>query len=190
MRQLEPYNALNTLREIGRPLCFNKKSTTLRIFWSMYYFIVFLISKILHMYPFFLSCTCKNCPSTLQGKSHLCIPFLGIAQPQSQFRHSCVCVRFIYFQDRSTYFLAAERQTNPENKFVNLSQIYECRNWEAEHYTSVLEITVSFLGIHKSEPDIYIGFSPALHLQCNLHSAHPSRSFVYFRITVRLPDFL
>jgi hypothetical protein len=36
-----------------------------------------------------------------------------------------------------------------------------------EHYNSVLEITgrtVSFLGIHKSEP--YIGFSPALHLQC------------------------
>ncbi len=28
------------------------------------------------------------------------------------------------------------------------------------------EITVSFLGIHKWEPDIYIGFSPALHLQC------------------------
>jgi hypothetical protein len=32
-----------------------------------------------------------------------------------------------------------------------------------------LEITVSFLGIHKGEPDIYIGFSPALHLQCRLH---------------------
>jgi hypothetical protein len=29
-----------------------------------------------------------------------------------------------------------------------------------------LEITVSFLGIHKLEPDIDIGFSPALHLQC------------------------
>jgi hypothetical protein len=28
-----------------------------------------------------------------------------------------------------------------------------------------LEITVSFLGIHKWEPDIYIGFSLALHLQ-------------------------
>ena len=26
--------------------------------------------------------------------------------------------------------------------------------------------TVSFLGIHRSEPDIYIGFSQALHLQC------------------------
>jgi hypothetical protein len=25
---------------------------------------------------------------------------------------------------------------------------------------------VSFLGIHRLEPDIYIGFSPALHLQC------------------------
>jgi hypothetical protein len=28
-----------------------------------------------------------------------------------------------------------------------------------------LGITVSFLGIHKWEPDIYVGFSPALHLQ-------------------------
>jgi hypothetical protein len=45
---------------------------------------------------------------TLQRKSNLCIPFLGIAQPQSQFPHSCVCERFIYSQDRSTYFPAAE----------------------------------------------------------------------------------
>jgi hypothetical protein len=29
-----------------------------------------------------------------------------------------------------------------------------------------LEITVSFLEIQKWEPDIYIGFSRALHLQC------------------------
>jgi hypothetical protein len=34
-------------------------------------------------------------------------------------------------------------------------------NWETEHYNSVLEIQ-----IHLWEPDIYIGFSPALHLQC------------------------
>jgi hypothetical protein len=45
---------------------------------------------------------------TLQGKSHLCIPFLGIAQPQSQFPHSCVSEQFIYSQDQSTYFPAAE----------------------------------------------------------------------------------
>ncbi len=32
---------------------------------------------------------------TLQRKSHLCIPFLGIARPQPQFQHSCVCEQFI-----------------------------------------------------------------------------------------------
>jgi hypothetical protein len=53
-------------------------------------------------------------------------------------------------------------------KYLNLSLIYECRNWGTEHYNSVLEITVSFLGVYKWEPDIYIGFSPALHLQCRL----------------------
>ncbi len=46
--------------------------------------------------------------AALQGKSHLCNPFLGIVQPQSQFPHSCVCERFIYSQDRSKYFPAAE----------------------------------------------------------------------------------
>ncbi len=101
---------------------------------------------------------------TLQRKSHLCIPFLGIARLQSQFPHSCVCerFRFIYSQDRSTYFPAA--LTGRLNwKYLNLSQIYECRNWETEHYNSVLEISrlhSSFLGIHRWQPDIYIGFSP------------------------------
>jgi hypothetical protein len=91
--------------------------------------------------------------------------FLGIARPQSQFPHSCVYEQFIYSQDRSTHFLAAE-QADRSWKYMNLSQIYECRNWETEHYNSVLEITVQLLGIHKWEPDIYIGFSSALHLQC------------------------
>ncbi len=49
-----------------------------------------------------------HCSHTLQGKSHLCIPFLGIARPQSQFPQSCVCERFIYSQDQSIYFPAAE----------------------------------------------------------------------------------
>ncbi len=44
--------------------------------------------------------------STLQGK--FCISFLGIARPQSQFPHSCVCEPFIYSQNWSTYFPAAE----------------------------------------------------------------------------------
>jgi hypothetical protein len=54
--------------------------------------------------------------------------------------------------------LEQNRQADPGN-ILNISQIYECRNWETEHYNSVLEITVLFLGIHK-----YIGFSLALHL--------------------------
>jgi hypothetical protein len=38
------------------------------------------------------------------------ITFLGIAGPQSQFPHSCVCERFLDSQDRSTYFLQQNRQ--------------------------------------------------------------------------------
>jgi hypothetical protein len=52
---------------------------------------------------------------TLQLKSHLCIPFLGLAQPQSQFPHSRVCERFTHSQDRSTYFLQQNRQIDHEN---------------------------------------------------------------------------
>jgi hypothetical protein len=48
--------------------------------------------------------------------------------------------------------------------------IVECGNWETEHYTVIVfwkerGRAVSFLGKHKSEPDIDIGFLPALHLQ-------------------------
>jgi hypothetical protein len=40
------------------------------------------------------------------------------------------------------------------------------RNCETGHYNSV---TDSFLGTHKWEPDIYIGFLPALYLQCGTY---------------------
>jgi hypothetical protein len=33
----------------------------------------------------------------------------------SQFPHSCICDLFIYSQDRSAYFVAANRQTGPGN---------------------------------------------------------------------------
>jgi hypothetical protein len=36
---------------------------------------------------------------TLLRKSHLCIPFLGISRPKSQFQHSCVYEQLIYSQD-------------------------------------------------------------------------------------------
>ncbi len=48
---------------------------------------------------------------TLQRKSHLGI--LGIAQHQPQFPHSCE--RFVQSQDRSTYFLQQNRQTDCGN---------------------------------------------------------------------------
>jgi hypothetical protein len=44
-----------------------------------------------------------------------------------------------------------------------------------EHYNSVLEITVSFLGLHTWEPDIYSGFSWALHLQYSVDHGLLSR---------------
>ncbi len=69
--------------------------------------------------------------------------FSGIAQPQSQFPHSCVCERFIYSQDRFPYFPAAE-QADRSWKYINLSQIYECRNQETEHYNSVWKYQFHF----------------------------------------------
>jgi hypothetical protein len=54
----------------------------------------------------------------LQRKSHLCIAFLGIARPQSQCPHSCVCERFIYYQDLSTYFLQQNRQIDHGDIYI------------------------------------------------------------------------
>ncbi len=56
---------------------------------------------------------------TLQRQFRLHIPFLGIARPQPQFPHSCVCERFIY------------------------SQAHECRNWDRDPDIPFLEIFVS-----------------------------------------------
>ncbi len=40
-------------------------------------------------------CCAADLQTALRRKSHLCIPFLGIAWPQPQFPHSFVCERFI-----------------------------------------------------------------------------------------------
>ncbi len=121
--------------------------------------------------------------TTLEGKSHLRIPILGIARPQSQI-HIHVSVSDLCIPRIGLYFPAA-KQAERSWKFINLSQIYECRtrNWETEHYNYCLEVSVSFLGIHKWEPDIYIGFSPALDLQCS-HCSRTSKKtlFLLFRI--------
>ncbi len=58
---------------------------------------------------FYFSCHKRILQYTLQQKFHLCTPFLGIVQPQSQFPHLCVCERLIYSQDWSTYVLQQNR---------------------------------------------------------------------------------
>ncbi len=60
------------------------------------------------------------------------------------------------------YSFSGKRGLSPSFQF--LSQMYECKKWETEHYNSVLEITVAFL--------YCIGFSPPLHLQCRISTLH------------------
>jgi hypothetical protein len=64
---------------------------------------------------------------TLHRKFHLRIPRIGIARPQSQFPHICVCERFIYSQNPSTYFPAAE-QADQSWEYKKPSQTFECGN--------------------------------------------------------------
>jgi hypothetical protein len=77
-----------------------------------------------------------------------------------------MCFWAIYIFPGLVHLFSLQQNSRPILEIYK--SLTEWRNWETEHYNSVLEITVSFLGIHKWEPDIYIGFSPALHLQCKV----------------------
>ncbi len=57
------------------------------------------------------------------------IPRKGIARPQSQFTHSCVCERFIYSRDRSA-FSAAGKYVDRSLEYMNRPQTHECGNWD------------------------------------------------------------
>ncbi len=72
------------------------------------------------------------------------IPRKGVAQPQSQFPHSCVCERFIYAQDQSAYPAAGKCVDRFWEYIytVNSSQIHACGNSDRGR-------AISFLGLHK-----------------------------------------
>ncbi len=68
--------------------------------------------------------------------SHLCIPRneTVITKTElycsvSQFRHSYIFERFIYFQDRSAYS-AAGKYVDQSWEYINRSQTHACGNWE------------------------------------------------------------
>ncbi len=69
----------------------------------------------------------RRATSTLQRNSNFCITRKGTERPQSQFPQSCVCERFRYSHDRSTYSPAAE-QADRSWDYINHSQIHEFRN--------------------------------------------------------------
>jgi hypothetical protein len=60
----------------------------------------------------------------LQRRSDLCFPRNQTVRPRSQFPYSSICERFIYSQDRSTYFAAA-KLADRSWEFINRSQIYD-----------------------------------------------------------------
>ncbi len=81
--------------------------------------------------------------NTLNRNFDLCIPRKGIARPQSQFPHSCVCERST---DRSTYFPAAE-QTDQLWEYINRSQKHVCRNWDCGRTALFWEYLFRIFGI-------------------------------------------
>ncbi len=83
-----------------------------------------------------------NMCTALQRNFDLCIPRKGAARPQSQLPHSCVCGRFMYSHDRSTYFPAVE-YADRSWKYINRTPKHKCRNWDCGR-------AVPFLGIYVS----------------------------------------
>jgi hypothetical protein len=82
--------------------------------------------------------------TALQGKSYLCIPFLGIARPQSQNDiHVSVSDLYIPRIGRSTYFLLQNKQIDCGNKYINRSQTHECGNLDCGRAIPFLGILVS-----------------------------------------------
>ncbi len=90
------------------------------------------------------STAARSCEQPLPGYRQIGVPFAASVTHCNEypiyvfpekgaallpFPHSCVCERFIYSQDRSTYFPAAE-WADRSWEYINRSQTHECRNWD------------------------------------------------------------
>ncbi len=82
----------------------------------------------------------KEHTTTLQRKSHLCVPRKEIARPQSQFPHSCVCERFHIF---SCSRIGRRTLGIYLYVLINRSQTHEWGNWDCGCEIPFLEIFVS-----------------------------------------------
>ncbi len=70
--------------------------------------------------------TAKNQYRTFE----LTIPRIGIAPPQSQFPHSCVCERFIHIFQRSICLFCCRKYVDWSWEDINRSETHECENWD------------------------------------------------------------
>jgi hypothetical protein len=107
--------------------------------------------------------------AALQRKSHLCVPRKGIARPQSQFSHLCVYDRFIYDQNRSTYFPTAAF-ADRSWQYMNRSQTHECGNSYWGRVIPFLGIFVSnfWYCVHRGK------LAPLFHMHSNTPNHHSS----------------
>ncbi len=70
----------------------------------------------------------KLCGCTLHTTNKIRFMYPGneTARPHSQFPHLCICERFIFSHDRSTYFAPA-KLADRSWEYINRSQIHDCR---------------------------------------------------------------
>ncbi len=120
----------------------------------------------------------EGCEDTaLQQKSYLCLPRTGIEWTQTQFPHSCVYERFIYSQNRSTYFPA-----DGSWEYINRSQTHECGNWDWGR-------SIPFLGISVSNFR-YCVFAVRVETENYLMKSPPSETVYSFSLTAYLKRYL
>ncbi len=84
---------LPPIEKLQLRFCMQKQWKSLSITFGNLLFLHVL--QLFCCYIYFVASFNQFTAYALQRKSPLYIPFLGIARPQPQFQHSCVCERFI-----------------------------------------------------------------------------------------------